>query len=84
MSNPFDELGGKAETYQQALARCICLSPQGMTEQERAERLVRDRERMRQHDAHFADDFLSLDEERIISRALCRQLGHPIHDSIPE
>lgn len=65
------------ETYAEACARSVVLQPTAaLTEQELAEREVEGRERMRRHDAYFADDFLSLDEERIISKALARRLGH--------
>lgn len=67
-----------AESYQDALARSIVLRPsQALTEQEIAARIVEGRERMKAHDRVFASDYLSIGEERIISRALAKKLGHP-------
>ena len=70
-----------AETYQEALARSLVNRKVVLTEQEMAERVVAGRERMRQHDAYFADGFLPIDEERIISRELARKLGYQPHQS---
>ena len=76
MSSAWDDLGGRRETYAEAMARAVVLQPRQESEQEAAERIVAGRERMRRHDAHFAPEFLSIDEERLISRELARQLGH--------
>lgn len=77
MSRAWEDLGGRpyVETYEEALARCIVLQPRQETEQEAAERVVRARERLRQHDAYFAPEFLSIGEEFQVSRELARQYG---------
>ena len=69
------------ETYQEAIARSVVLQPAvALTEQELADRIVAGRERMKMHDARFADNFLSVDEERLVSRTLARQLGSQFND----
>lgn len=72
----FDELGGKPETYEQALARSeACLNPKH-SEQETAEQIVAKRESYRQHQAYFAHDYLTISEQVVISRQLAKMLGY--------
>ena len=79
MDNPYRRF--KPETYEQALARCIVLQrdPE-LTEQQRAEREVEARERMRRHDLHFADDFISGPEQQMVSKTLAKRLGFNVGD----
>lgn len=75
----FDDLGGKpfTETYAEALARWnATLEQKPQTEQELAGAEVERREKMKRHDAIFAGDFISLADQRLISKALLRQQGY--------
>lgn len=79
MSGAWEDITGsnRPETYAEALARWNATRTEStMTEQAMAEKLVADRERVRRHDAYFADEFLSGDEQRIVSIELARKLGH--------
>lgn len=81
MSSAWDELGGRAETYEEALARCEVLRPKAaLTEQELAARIVEQRERMRRHDLHFSDDYIGGEEMTMVSRTLARQYGFWINE----
>lgn len=76
MTDPYGDLGGRAETAAEALARWNeAYQGKPPTEQELAAQEVERREKMRQHDAHFATDFVSVDEQHLVSRSLARQLG---------
>ena len=82
MSRAWDDLGGSRETYEQALARSLVNQREPeLTEQERADKIVAGRERLRQHDAYFADGFLPVDEQRQVSLELARQFGFTPHQS---
>lgn len=82
MSRAFDDLGGKAETYEDALARSLVGQKEpGLTEQQVADKIVAGRERLRLHDAYFADGFLPVDEQRQVSLELARQFGFTPHQS---
>jgi len=64
------------ETYEQMLARSLVgKSKDEMTEQERAAKIIEDRERLKKHDTRFATGFLNMGEERLISRTLAKQYG---------
>jgi hypothetical protein len=77
MSGAYDDLGGRKETYAEALARWnASRTDVAMTEQQLADKIVRDRERMRQHDARFADGFITVEEQRLVSIDLARKMGH--------
>ncbi len=81
MSDPYSELGGRAETYEEALARCIVLRPAAAkTEAEIAADIVASRERMRVHDAYFSMGFISNGEAQMVSREVARQWGHFINE----
>jgi hypothetical protein len=74
----FDDLGGQAESYQEALARSnAALRPNAaaLTEQQIAEREVEARDRMRRHDLHFSAEFIGGGEQNLVSRSLAKQLG---------
>lgn len=69
------------ETYAEALARSVVVRPTvALTEQELAEREVAARERMRQHDRRFSEDFITGPEQQLVSRVLARQLGSYFND----
>jgi len=81
IDDPYADLGGKRETYAEALARSLVAAPKAaMTEQEVAARIVAQRERQRQHDAYFATDYIEGPEATLVSRALAKQLGHFINE----
>lgn len=76
--NAYDDLDGKPETYEQALARSeACLNPK-RSEQETAEQIAEKREAMRRHDAHFSPAFFGDEEQQMISYELARKLGYPL------
>jgi NADH/NAD ratio-sensing transcriptional regulator Rex len=79
MSGAWEEITGanRHETYAEAIARWNATRTEStMSEQAMAEKLVADRERVRRHDAYFADAFLSAGEQRMVSVELARKLGH--------
>ncbi len=82
----FDEIWqrpsvSKAERVAELLARSPLFQPEAaMSEQEQAERIVAGRERQRQHDAYFADEFISPGEQHVISRTLAKRLGFHVGD----
>ena len=81
MTDAWDELGGRRETYEQALARSLVNQREPeLTEQQRAEIEVEARERMRKHDAHFSGGFISTDEQQLVSRTLAKRLGYHVGD----
>lgn len=81
MTSAYDDLGGKRETYAEALERSNAgKAAAPLTEQERAEAEVQRREKLRRHDAHFAGDFLTIGEQVQVSRTLARQMGVLIND----
>lgn len=76
--NAYDELGGRAETYEEALARSeACLNPK-RSEQETAEQIAEKREAMRKHDQFYAPAFFGDEEQQMISYELARKLGYPL------
>lgn len=80
MTDPYADLGGRRESYAEALARSeACLNPP-RTEQDDAAAIVAKREAQRQHDAYFAPYFISPVEEVVISRHLARKLGYTIRE----
>jgi len=77
----FDDLGGRAETYAEALARSeACLNPP-RNEQATAEQIIAKREAQRKHDAYFAPLFISPVEQVIVSRELARKLGYVVNEA---
>lgn len=86
MTPAYDEIftrptGDRAEFVRQAIAASpLFRAEAGETEQEAAARIVASRDRMRQHDAYFADEFISPAEQHIISRTLARKLGYQVGD----
>lgn len=87
MSGAWEDIAGtnRPETYEAALARWNATRTEStMSEQAMAEKLVADRERVRRHDAYFADAFLSVDEQRLVSIELARKLGHITNEGIDE
>ncbi len=83
MSGVWDDINGiHRESYSEALARSLVHQKEPeLTEAERAARIVASRERQRMHDAYFADGFLPVDEQRIVSLELARQFGFTPHQS---
>lgn len=85
--NAFDDLGGRRESASEALARWNeTYQGKPPTEQELAAQEVERREKMRQHDAHFATDFLTVGEQQLVSRSLAKKLGVFFNDGegVPE
>ena len=81
IDDPYADLGGKRETYSEALARAFVLRPVAtLTEQEIAAKIVADRERMKMHDRAFRDDFIQGTEATLVSRTLARQYGITISE----
>lgn len=74
----WEDIGNKPkETYAEALARWNASQAAPVkTEQQRAEAEVERREKMRRHDATFAGDFISLADQRLISKSLLRNQGY--------
>jgi len=73
------------ETYEMALARSLVNQPQAAkTEAEIAAKLVADRERMRMHDRVLADNYLTINEQVIMSITLARMLGYAPHETAPD
>jgi hypothetical protein len=64
---------------EEMLARAQAALDPPKTEQELAEELAASRARMRLHDEMFADAFMSVGEQQMISVELARQLGHFAH-----
>lgn len=76
MTDAWEETTGRRETYAEALARSVvCRPATALTEQEIAERIVTQRERMKLHDDFYRDDFITGPEARLVSVALARQYG---------
>jgi hypothetical protein len=75
MTSAFEELGGRGETAAEALARWNALQNPPPSEQQLAEAAAEAVVRQRKHDERFADQYLTVDEQRRISRTLARQLG---------
>lgn len=79
LDNPYRRF--KPETYEEALARSLVSQREPeLTEQQRAEREMAARERMRRHDRLFAHDFISPIEQQLVSRSLAKRLGYTIGD----
>lgn len=81
MSDPWKDIGAtrSPETYQEALSRCESLNQtkSALSEAERAAKMVMDKAHVKQHDAYFKANFITLSEEIKISRTLARQFGLP-------
>lgn len=81
MTDAWEELGNRRETFAEAMARSLVNTPEAgaMTEQELAEKIAADLARVERHDRILADDYVTVGDRRI-SRALAKQLNYTVGD----
>ena len=81
MTDAWEETIGRRESYQEALSRSLVAAPKSaMTEQELADKIVSERERMRLHDEFYRRDYIQGTEAMLVSRALAKQYGVHINE----
>lgn len=81
MTNAWEELGNRRETFAEAMARSLASTPEAgtMSEQELAEKIAADLARIERHDRILAADYVTVGDRRI-SRALAKQLNYTVGD----
>lgn len=87
MSDAYSELGGRAETYEEALARCIVLRPAAAkTEAEIAADIVAAKAKLAHHDEMFSHGFITPAGMKMVSIETAKKMGSQWNysEEIPE